>query len=159
MIKIPRRKFLVPALSGALLSLLLPALIYAGGDEEINRHRQVQTENLPHEVHDKKLREIMLRLNALVSFSEQPGFPLTNESSEFLTELIDTAALVAASALQLKESGSSEMSEFSFLAEQLYEQAVSIELNAKNMNLDEMNSSFSGLNQTCISCHKMYRGL
>ncbi len=101
----------------------------------------------------------MLRLNTLVSFSEQPGFPLSHESSEFLTDLIDTAAQVAKSAQQLKKDNSNESSQFSTLAEQLYEQAVSIEMNARNMNLEEMNNSFSELNQLCISCHKMYRGL
>ena len=153
------KKLLVFSLSGLIVSTLLSGSVISKENAGINRHRQVQAVTLPHQVHDKKLREIMLRLNALVSFSEQPGFPLSHESSEFLTELIDTAALVANSALQLKEDDANESPQFSTLAEQLYEQAVSIEMNARNMNLEEMNNSFSELNQTCISCHKLYRGL
>ena len=154
-----RNQLKVFILSYLIVLVALPVSLASAENAGVNRHRQVQNNTLPHQVHDKKLREIMLRLNALVSFSEQPGFPLTKDSNDFLDELIDTATLVAASALQLKEDKPDELSEFSTLADQLYEQAVAIEINAKKMNLEEMNKSFSELNQTCISCHKTYRGL
>ena len=134
-------------------------------DSNIHQHRQLHTGAVPHQLHDAKLREIMLRLNTLVSYSEQPHLPLDNDSKEFLRELIDTAALVAESGLKLKEEGKDgrlpqqEQSRFDGFATQLYQQALSIEINARNMNIDEMNRAFGDLNQVCISCHRLFRAL
>ena len=151
-------------LPGLLLAALVLVPVIAG-ESNIHQHRQLQTGTVPHQLHDAKLREIMLRLNALVSYSEQPHLPLNNDSKEFLRELIDTAALVAESSLTLKDEENTgqlppqEQARFHELAEQLYQQAVAIEINARNMNIDEMNKAFGDMNQVCISCHRLFRAL
>lgn len=135
------------------------------GDAGINRHRMVQTDPGRFAIHDAELRETMLRLNALVSYSEQPGAPLTKENRRFLQELLDTVSSIAESADFLKKQkriahlGEEQMQAYTDLAERLYEDAVSIELNARTMQLEEMNAAFLDLNQTCIKCHQLFRSL
>lgn len=134
-------------------------------DPGVNRHRQVDTQSKRYAIHDQQLRETMLQLNALVSWSEQPSMPLDEDSKVFLQKLIDTVRLVAESASFLQEADSIEhldeaqFTTYAKLAEQLYEEAVAIDMNARNMNLAEMNQAFLELNQTCIGCHTLFRGL
>lgn len=151
--------------------LILVFLLFASegasddGQGGVNQHRQVQTDVIPYQVHDEQLRETMLQLNALVSYSEQPAAPLDNESKEFLQELIDTIGVVASSAESLKQSdkidhlNDEQLSRYTALTDQLYSEAIEIDINARQMNVEEMNQAFLNLNQTCISCHKLFRSL
>jgi len=148
-----------------VLLLFASSGVSAGGEEGVNQHRQVQTEANPYQVHDEQLRETMLQLNALVSYSEQPAAPLDNDSKEFLQKLIDTVGVVASSAESLKQAdkidhlNDEQWSKYTKLTDQLYSEAVEIDINARQMNLEEMNDAFLNLNQTCISCHKLFRSL
>jgi cytochrome c556 len=151
--------------------LMLVLLLFAGSgmsDERqdgVNRHRQVQSDASPYQIHDEQLRETMLQLNALVSYSEQPAVPLDNDSKEFLQKLIDTVGVVASSAESLKQTdkidhlNDEQWSKYTKLTDQLYSEAIEIDINARQMNVEEMNEAFLNLNQTCISCHKLFRNL
>ena len=140
--------------------------VYAGEDDAgVNRHRQVGTHASRYGIHDAKLRETMLQLNTLVSFSEQPQAPLSQDNKEFLEELVSTVSTVVDSAVFLKKQdkvehlGKEQLGMYKQLAEKLYVEAVSIEVNARKMKLEEMNQAFIDLNQTCIRCHGMFRDL
>ena len=82
-----------------------------------------------------------------------------------MRELIDTVGEVVKSAESLKQIdptgdlGTEQVSTFNSLANQLYNEAVNIEINAREVNLEEMNQAFLNLNQTCIACHSLFRGL
>lgn len=161
-------KLVIACIVVGLLALLNTKGL-AGGENEtgagVNQHRQVQTHASRYAIHDTRLRETMLRLNTLVSYSEQPGSPLTKENRDFLQGLIDTVAAVAESAEFLKQEkkidhlGDEQMAIYRDLADKLYIEAVSIDLNAKKMKLEEMNEAFLNLNQTCIKCHSLFRSL
>jgi len=146
--------------------LLLPAINLAQEEDAgIHRHRQVQTDAAPFAIHDEQLRETMSRLNALVSYSEQPEMPLSKDSRQFLQELIDTVGVVADSAQQLRRAekrdhlGEEQLQIYNTLADQLYNEAVNIDMNAKQMNIRDMNEAFVNLNQVCIACHSLFRSL
>lgn len=136
-----------------------------GMDAGVNQHRQVQTHASRYAIHDTRLRETMLQLNTLVSFSEQPAAPLTKENRDFLQGLIDTVSVIVESADFLKTEkkiahlGDEQMAIYTRLGEQLYSEAVSIDHNAKKLELEEMNQAFLNLNQTCIKCHNLFRSL
>jgi cytochrome c556 len=153
---------------GALM-LVLPLFASSGASDEgqdgVNQHRQVQTDANLYQIHDEQLRETMFQLNALVSYSEQPAVPLDNDSKEFLQKLIDTVGVVASSAESLKQTdkidhlNDEQWSKYTKLTDQLYGEAIEIDINARQMNVEEMNEAFLNLNQTCISCHKLFRSL
>ena len=145
-------------------SAMLPSS-EADNDAGINQHRQVQTHPMRYAIHDEKLRETMLRLNTLVSFSEQPAAPLSKENKRFLEDLVDTVSVVVDSAVflrsqkQVEHLGAEQLAMYKQLAERLYVEAVAIDVNARNMKLEEMNQAFIDLNHTCIRCHGMFRDL
>ena len=134
-------------------------------EASVNQHRQIQADDNPYAVHDAQLRETMMQLNALVSYAEQPTAPLDEDSKGFLLELLNTVEIVARSAESLKQAKKLEhLSDdqyvgFKALADHLYSEAIHIDLNAKLMNIEQMNEAFLNLNQTCISCHKLFRSL
>jgi cytochrome c556 len=154
-------------IGGLMLILLLFASsgVSDEGQDGVNQHRQVQTDANPYQIHDEQLHETMSQLNALVSYSEQPAAPLDNDSKEFLQKLIDTVGVVASSAESLKKTdkinhlNDEQLSRYTELADQLYGEAIEIDINARQMNVEETNEAFLNLNQTCISCHKLFRSL
>ncbi|MFT7460683.1 MAG: hypothetical protein ACI909_003371 [Planctomycetota bacterium] len=131
----------------------------------ITRHRQVRTHATPYDIHNDQLRETMFRLNALVSYSPEPVIPLDNDSTEFLQQLIDTVRVIVKSAESLKKKtqinhlGAEQIEKYSALADKLYEEALAIDDSAKKNDAEEMNRAFLNLNQTCIACHTLFRGL
>jgi cytochrome c556 len=160
-------KYLLISGGSLLLALLLSVNSGASGDGQdgVNQHRQVQVQPGQYSIHDDQLRETMFQLNALVSYAEQPTAPLDEQSKEFLQNLIDTVGVVASSAESLKQATQTEgldeeqWTKFSDLADQLYSEAIDIELNARKVKVEEMNRAFLNLNQTCIACHKLFRSL
>ena len=144
---------------------LLSGTATTNEDGGVNQHRQVEADDNPYAIHDAQLHETMMQLNALVSYAEQPTAPLDEDSKAFLIELLNTVELVARSAQSLKQAKKLEhLSDeqfvgFKALAEHLYSEAIYIDMNAKKMNVEEMNKAFLNLNQTCISCHKLFRSL
>lgn len=152
------------------LSIIFSGLIYAENqaqveEEGVHQHRRVQAREIRYGIHSKHLHEQMLQLNALVSYSQQPTIPLDHDSVAYLKKLIDTVGEVVKSAQTLKQMdpdgdlGTEQVSTFNALAEQLYIEAVNIEINARDMKLEEMDKAFRNLNETCIACHSMFRGL
>jgi len=150
-----------------LLALYLAAVSTGAltQEENIHRHRQVQTRTITYDFHSTRLHETMLQLNALITYAQNPALPLEHEKNDFLQQLVATTTAIAESAQALaqidptNEPGSAQVSKFKSLADQLRSEALNIEFNTRNMNIEAMNRSFDRLNQTCISCHRLFRGL
>ncbi len=146
--------------------LFLSIGVVSGKNESgVNQHRQVQTEASPYAIHDDQLRETMLQLNALVSFAARPTTPLDKNSKEHLHKLLDTVDVVAKSAELLKQTSKLEhlsdeqFMQFMALADQLHNEAINIDINARELKVEEMNEAFLNLNEKCVACHKLFRSL
>ena len=157
-----------PKYSGVLLAAFLLTVcmnVSTQAEDDIHQHRRVQTRSILYGVHSEQLYETMLRLNTLISYSQHSALPLDHEKNEFLQQLIETTDEVVKSAQSLKEIdpadklGTEQTSTFISLADQLHTEALNIKINTKNMNIEELNQAFDKLNQTCNTCHKLFRGL
>jgi cytochrome c556 len=150
------------------LSLLTASMsVYSQNEDDvgIHQHRRVQARSILYGVHSKELHETMLRLNALISYPQNRPLPLDYEKTKFLQQLIDTANQLVKSAESLKEIdpggdlGTEQVSTFFSLADQLRAEALDMEINTREMNIEALDKAFANMNQTCESCHRLFRGL
>ena len=90
---------------------------------------------------------------------------MDEEGQAYLNDLIASVDVVLQTAFELQQVipggdlGTEQVSTFASLAKQLQQQATDIKQHAENMQTEEMNQAFLQMNQTCITCHSLFRGL
>jgi cytochrome c556 len=126
------------------------------------QHLKIQNFAQMHGVHNDKLKSIMQRM--IGSLMKQPK----NKDDElrqakYFASLVKASRKVVSASLSLDnylaagELSEKETTKFKVLAEELHKEALNAENQAKEGNAEELNASLNRFNQTCITCHRLFR--
>ena len=116
-----------------------------------------------HAIHTEKLRDIMHKISNLME-NRDVTLTLVDELREdYMQSLIDAAGDLVYAAETLSLQGpidnltERDETEFRNLAGRFYENAVNLHLRAMDSNFMEMDSAYKNLDETCNSCHRLFR--
>ncbi len=116
-----------------------------------------------HAIHDNDLRQLMLRMDALMQERFMTETQIDKERRKYTQRIADTALKLAQTVgtivgkmprLSLTQA---EQATFLALASKLNQQAESLNDLASHNRVDEIDSALHQLNTTCVSCHALFR--
>lgn len=116
-----------------------------------------------HAVRSERVRQIMVRMNALLYERMYTALELDRERARQLAALADTAAELAGTADAIPEALSDldlpveERTTFQALANQLYTRALELQGLAAANRYHALDAAIERLNETCNACHSLFR--
>ncbi len=117
----------------------------------------------PHALRSARLRDVMVRLDALVYERMYTELDLDTERARHAGALADAAADLAGTTDALPELAGglaltdAEAGRFRDLANRLYSQAVEIQGLASREEYRQLRPAFERLQSTCGACHALFR--
>ncbi len=155
-------KSITALLIGAMVLTIMPAFVYGQDNMDPQQHLKIQHFAKMHGIHSEKLKNIMRHM--ITSLMKQPKNKEDElQQQRYLAGLVKASRQVVSASRSLDkyiaagELNEKETAKFKTLAEVLHNEAVTAESLAKAGNTEELKVSLGRFNQTCVTCHRLFR--
>ncbi len=145
-----------------IIAFSQPITVFSQDTQDPQQHLKIQHSAKMHGVHSQKLGNIMQRLIAMLMSppSKQADQEQQAKYNKKLVKLSKKVTMTAASInkyLANDKLNEKQTAKFMDLATQLHDEALNAQTEAVANDPEALNMALGRFNQTCVSCHRLFR--